>query len=68
MQGASALAQALRGNDVLKTLELGYNPIGPQGAKDFSDVIKYDVPKARACSLSTVLWSLLHCTVYGNLC
>ena len=37
------MAEALRGNENLTTLELGYNPIGEAGAKALASVIKYDL-------------------------
>ena len=37
------MAEALRGNENLSTLELGYNPIGEAGAKALASVIKYDL-------------------------
>ena len=37
------LLEALRGNETLTTLELGYNPIGEEGAKHLADVLKYDL-------------------------
>lgn len=36
-------AAALKGNEGLRSLELSYNPLGPEGAKAFADVIKYDM-------------------------
>lgn len=42
-EGITALAQALKGNDTLRTLELGYNPIMDKGAQALSDVAKYDL-------------------------
>ena len=36
-------AEALKGAEALRTLELSYNPIGVDGAKAFSDLIKYDL-------------------------
>lgn len=37
------LLESLRGNLTLKTLEIGYNPIGEEGAKYLADVVKYDL-------------------------
>ena len=42
-KGITALANALRGNENLKTLELGYNPIHEKGAQALADVVKYDL-------------------------
>ncbi len=42
-EGITALAQALKGNDTLRSLELGYNPIMDKGAQALSDVAKYDL-------------------------
>ena len=42
-EGIAALAGALRGNDALRTLELGYNPIREKGAQALADVVKYDL-------------------------
>ena len=41
--GIKVLMDALRGNTTLKTLELGYNPIGEKGAEELSNVLKYDL-------------------------
>lgn len=47
------MAEALRGNENLATLELGYNPIGEAGAKALASVIKYDLKvHAGACPAS----------------
>ena len=43
-EGIAVLMAALRGNTVLKTLELGYNPIEEKGAEELSAAIKYDLP------------------------
>lgn len=40
--GINALAEALTGNRTLKTLELGYNPIGEKGAAKLSTVLRFD--------------------------
>ena len=42
-KGITALANALRGNENLKSLELGYNPIHEKGAQALADVVKYDL-------------------------
>lgn len=42
-EGIKVLLEALRGNNTLRTLELGYNPIGEEGAKHLADVVKYDL-------------------------
>jgi Ran GTPase-activating protein (RanGAP) involved in mRNA processing and transport len=38
---AQGVAKALETNSTLKTLELGYNPIGPDGAKALATAIKF---------------------------
>ena len=43
-------AAALKGNEELRSLELSYNPMGPEGAQAFADIIKYDM-KVRRYSL-----------------
>lgn len=42
-KGITALANALKGNQNLKSLELGYNPIHEKGAQALADVVKYDL-------------------------
>ena len=42
-KGITALANALKGNENLKSLELGYNPIHEKGAQALADVVKYDL-------------------------
>lgn len=51
-EGITALAQALKGNDTLRTLELGYNPIMDKGARALSEVAKYDLKVRLAQKLS----------------
>ena len=38
---AQGVAKALETNVTLKTLELGYNPMGPEGAKALATAIKF---------------------------
>ena len=42
--GAAALAAALKGHAKLRHLELGMNPLGEEGAKSITDVVKFDLP------------------------
>ena len=51
-KGITALANALKGNDNLKTLELGYNPIHEKGAQALADVVKYDLKVSRDKALT----------------
>ena len=39
----SALVEALKDNQNLRTLEVSYNPIGDKGAKALIDVLKFDL-------------------------
>ncbi|KAK4382940.1 hypothetical protein Sango_2725400 [Sesamum angolense] len=40
-KGISEIARVLKDNSVITTLELGYNPIGPEGAKALAEVLKF---------------------------
>ena len=40
------------GNDALRTLELGYNPIKEKGAQALADVVKYDLQVRGIAKLS----------------
>ncbi|CAB4295079.1 unnamed protein product [Prunus armeniaca] len=40
-KGVTAIAEALKDNSVITFLELGYNPMGPDGVKDLSEVLKF---------------------------
>ncbi len=42
-----------------QTLELGYNPIGVEGAKAFSDLLKYDMKVGRPFIM--LAWLLCKC-------
>ncbi len=44
-QGVVALAAALRNHSSLESLELGYNPLGPDGTKALLDLVKFQLPK-----------------------
>lgn len=39
------LAGALRNHGALSSLELGYNPLGPEGTKTITDLAKFQLPK-----------------------
>ena len=39
--GAEALAEALMENETLRTLELGYNPIGPKCGASLANAVKF---------------------------
>lgn len=43
-EGMVVLANALKGNQKLSTLELGYNPMGEKGVKALVEIAKYDLP------------------------
>ncbi len=45
VQGVGALAAALRNHGSLSSLELGYNPLGPDGTKTVVDLAKFGLPK-----------------------
>lgn len=40
---AQAFSRAIRRHGSLRTLELGYNPLGAQGAQHIVDVAKFDL-------------------------
>ena len=41
MEGTAYICSALKDNTSLTTLEMGYNPIGPEGAKQVAETIKF---------------------------
>lgn len=43
MDGITALAEALKGSQSLRHLEISYNPIDARGAKAIIDILKFDM-------------------------
>ncbi len=64
-EGMSVLAAALKGNETLRTLEVGYNPISDKGAQALVDVLKYDMQARLSLpfdrwSVHNYTWLILH--------
>lgn len=49
----------MQGHEALKTLELGYNPLGPEGAQMVADVAKFEL-KVR-CRMRMVCVRMCYC-------